>query len=605
MPEIKNAIDAAIEKIKCREIETGFKYFLENYAMLPESGTGRLIHFKPWPIQEKTYINTWVDIWKKEREASDAGTKPEKNGIIFMASRQCGKTQLSEALCAWLLTCFDNYEILHFTKDTTFAKKTISEVHAMIDNLPKFLRQEYLTDTKDKGFTLANGSAFRVESANSSSKKGGSSKGRGYRPLLVWIDEAAFVDLKEHLSAILPATSMSFTVALKNKIPYGLIYTSTPNGRSGTGQGFYEEWLACEQGDPTNLIAVKYLWSETGVYDDKWFEGVCASEHCTPDRINAKVDQEYNLKFIANDASLFPNEIMGDLQDINKATKPIKKEEFIDGYIHWFELPNPKEGYIVGIDTATMDGTDSSTIEVINYTTEEQVCEGKFKCSVTDFCEKYIPKVLDYLPFKVIAIEKNGVGNQTLEMLSKVYKFDIFGDYTDIYEPKLGIHSNTNNRKLCIEQIYNLFMYNLPKVKSYQLRLEATTLERRNNGRIEGVPHDDLCFAIGWCRYLIEHEQAFCIKHLSTVRNTMTATQLIEMIPDVNDKAKSTFNPALSERNQSIQYTSGGSEVVQRLISENSRNFSGTSVEEMQEMFEQYGTKKQLYQSDEDIWDLI
>ena len=62
---------------------------------------------------------------------------------------------------------------------------------------------------------------------------------------------------------------------------------------------------------------------------------------------------------------------MGDLQDINKATKPIKEEKFTDGYIHWFELPNPTEGYIVGIDTATMDGTDSSTIEVINFTTEE------------------------------------------------------------------------------------------------------------------------------------------------------------------------------------------------------------------------------------------
>ena len=47
--------------------------------------------------------------------------------------------------------------------------------------------------------------------------------------------------------------------------------------------------MACEQGEPTNLIAVKYLWNETGIYDDKWFEGVCASEHCTPDKINAKV----------------------------------------------------------------------------------------------------------------------------------------------------------------------------------------------------------------------------------------------------------------------------------------------------------------------------
>ena len=56
MSNITSIADAALEKLKCRDIETGFKYFLENYAMLPESGTGKLIHFKPWPIQEKTYI---------------------------------------------------------------------------------------------------------------------------------------------------------------------------------------------------------------------------------------------------------------------------------------------------------------------------------------------------------------------------------------------------------------------------------------------------------------------------------------------------------------------------------------------------------------------
>ena len=50
---------------------------------------------------------------------------------------------------------------------------------------------------------------------------------------------------------------------------------------------------------------------------------------------------------------------------------------------------------------------------------------------------------------------------------------------------------------------------------------------------------------------------------------------------------------------------SGGSETVQRLIAENTRNYTGTTVEEMQEMFEKYGTKKQLYQSDDDVWDLI
>ena len=62
-----------------------------------------------------------------------------------------------------------------------------------------------------------------IEASNSTSKKGDSAKGRSYRPNFIWIDEAAFVDLGEHLSAIIPATSRSFLTSLENKIPYGMI----------------------------------------------------------------------------------------------------------------------------------------------------------------------------------------------------------------------------------------------------------------------------------------------------------------------------------------------------------------------------------------------
>ena len=148
-------------------------------------------------------------------------------------------------------------------------------------------------------------------------------------------------------------------------------------------------------------------------------------------------------------------------------------------------------------------------------------------------------------------------------------------------------------------------MYNLDKVKSYQLRLEATTLERRRNGRIEGVPHDDLCFAIGWCRYLLEHEQKFVFNHLKNARNRQTDSELMDMLPEINNDLKEGYNPYLSERNQNAQVMSGGSEVVQRLLENNTRNYTGTSAEEVMEMFQTYGVRKHLNMGPDDWSDLL
>jgi hypothetical protein len=79
----------------------------------------------------------------------------------------------------------------------------------------------------------------------------------------------------------------------------------------------------------------------------------------------------------------------------------------------------------------------------------------------------------------------------------------------------------------------------------------------------------------------------------------------MDMLPEINNDLKDGYNPNLSERNQNAQVMSGGSEVVQRLLENNTRNYTGTSAEEVMEMFQTYGVRKHLNLGQDDWSDLL
>ena len=87
-----------LEFKKCYE---DMRYFISNYIKIPVFGTGDFINLVPYPSQEQ-YLNALDEIWIKQ----------EKNGIIFLASRQCGKTQLTEAVIVWLTVFRSNYPVV-------------------------------------------------------------------------------------------------------------------------------------------------------------------------------------------------------------------------------------------------------------------------------------------------------------------------------------------------------------------------------------------------------------------------------------------------------------------------------------------------------------
>lgn len=309
--------------------------------------------------------------------------------------------------------------------------------------------------------------------------------------------------LEVHMASILPTTSRTFLNAKKYNIPYGFVFTSTPNGRVGTGEGFYNMVMDASTNPNSIYHYVSIYWWECPGYDEKWFRERCEEEHCTPENLNQKVQQEYNLMFVGGEDSIFKQEIMSIIQDKQKAISPIIDKSYPHGYIKWWDMPSTKLRYVVGIDTATEHGTDFSTVYVDCFETGIQVAECKVKCSIKQFCHQYIPQIVDLLPNKVLVIERNGVGNQTIEELVTKYEDIILKDdknLSDIQKAKYGIHSSQQTRNLVIEQIFSSISEHHENIMSYNLKMEAAGLERKPSGRIEGQP-DDLCFAMGWSKY--------------------------------------------------------------------------------------------------------
>lgn len=466
-------------------------YFLSHYLLVPVAGTEIMTPLKLWKPQRRI-TEALNDIWINK----------EKNGLVLMASRQCGKTQVIEGVCVWLMLFNPNYVILHLNRDLPQGKQTIAEIRDMIDNLPYWLQPSFETDTKQEGFKFNNGSQFVLQASNKPKDKK-SSKGRGRRPTFVWVDECAFMPLEAHMASILPTTSRTFLNAKKYNIPYGIVFTSTPNGRIGTGEGFYNMVMDSSTNPNSIYHYVSIYWWECPGYDEKWYSERCKEEHCTPENPNSKIQQEYNLMFIGTEDSIFDQKIMEMIQDKTKSKEPLKVSKYPHGYIHWWDMPSTKMRYVVGVDTATEYGTDFSTIYIECFETGIQIAEAKFKCSIKQFCHQYLPIVVDLLPNKVLVIERNGVGNQTIEELVEHYGDIILRDNKGVelnQNPKYGIHSTAQTRNLVIEQIFSNISNNHNSILSYNLKMEAAGLERKSNGRIEGQP-DDLCFAFGWAKY--------------------------------------------------------------------------------------------------------
>jgi len=452
------------EKIRCA---LDFKYLIETYFTVDAGGTRR--PFKLYPHQ---------------RIALKAYLKYPNN--ITMKTRQMGFTTFTSAFVAACMITSNNFKTLIISKEMTSSKDFLKNIKDILDNARKMTRlgdsddslswliPEYKEGYNNKeSFELDNGSYVKAQGNTEDS-------GRGISGLhLAIVDEVAYIDRKspnrmnEIWAAIGPALS---TVQGK------AIMISTPKGSSGWYYDTYTnaksmgfniidahwtvhplfnkgqyQWITDEShpeggyvkfyGDtwPDTLfdkdkgeyIEVKkdiYNFKKDGKIRSPWYD--FESGKLGPQKTACELD----CNFMGTGGEVFEADILRGMTTYANSMefhKIISVLKFMDEY-HEFEEPQEGHKYVISSDVATGDGSDTSTITVLNMNTLK--IAGTFKANLLPNTFAAIIAAIGYRFYTApVVVENAGGGGTTLQELKEISYPNIYYSTLNKKDETLGV----------------------------------------------------------------------------------------------------------------------------------------------------------------------
>lgn len=492
----QNDVDELQEWCNCKD---DFFYFLRHYVGMDTVG------------DQTFYYHTGQELLVR--------TLMTYHKAVCLKSRQIGITTVIRAYAVWLCIFNKNYTVGVISKTgpdaTAFARKCIS----IIDELPSFLNPGFKKKTEQQ-FILKNDSLLITAAVSASQPE---NTLRSNPIVFLIIDEGAFVGkIDQAVSGLFPTTITIQKAAKKNGIPYGILVISTPNKTSGTGKWFFEMYKAAlmnnslDNVDNEGYRAVKLHWKDLrGVlkndmpFGQDYYDEMCRTFNYQEDMIAQEVDCVF-LPATKNGILTSPEVV-----EINKhIKKPCQVIKSINGDINIYdetlEETKDKRRFVIGVDTATSNGHNTfSTVEVIDYDTNDQVCEFIGKPNIYDYPEVIKSICEIFYPNIYIIAERNTIGESVVESLCRDKVYGKFCHKTVIKDPKTkaivkqynGLETNSKTKPLYLEAVTQFFKDNLDKIHSEKAIIQITQTEIEN-GRILTTPNDAIMvFAfIAYCK---------------------------------------------------------------------------------------------------------
>lgn len=243
----------------------------------------------------------------------------------------------------------------------------------------------------------------------------------------------------------------------------GILGHQTPKG---SGNLYHKTWIAANKGE-MDFNPIKIHWTQHPIFSldmeektdefgkkyvtSPWYDREC--ERMQHDKI--KISQELDLSFEGSQAVVIDNHVIVRYEkdiEFNKI-KPIcyfdyKSDGAEGGFVDYktpftvWEKPKEEENFIISADVGRGDGSDYSTIEIINADTFVQVAEYQGKVPPDIFAYIIHKAALDYNN-AFVAIECNSFGLATCLTLKNQIKYDS----DRIYHSKSAkkIFNRTNN----------------------------------------------------------------------------------------------------------------------------------------------------------------
>ena len=547
------------EYTKCKN---DLLYFAEHMVLL--SAPGGDSHIKLYDLQKKYLLHIL-----------------NEHHTIICKSRQVGASTMNQIYLAWVCTFYENAVIGVISRSgsesTDFARKLME----LLDKLPEWLRPEFAKRT-EQTFILKNGCKFYAAAINPANP---SNVLRGKSITCLVIDEASFIcGISVGVAGIMPALFKAQKTARENGIPYATTIISTPNRTTGIGKWYFDTWKMAKKGEGI-YKPFEMCWRDIPEFanDPTWYDTQCALLN----NVKWRIAQELDMQFVASSDSFFDADIISQLNKID--TKPISIITINGHDLKQYELPDNERMYLIGIDTASSSGTDSSTVWVMDYETGNQVAEFQSKLRVDDFCP-IIEQICKIYPNNLVIPECNSYGNQVCEYLTRQGLYNLYqtklsktNSSQKIQKTKYGLYTNPMNRPLIIDALYTMVTENIEGIKSVNTALELISLIDYGNGKVaadEGE-HDDLVMAFAFCCYVRLYDPP---KTLLSKTSTREEKETIDDVVNWNNDESGIMNisPDLAKM---YDHANDEKDPIkkQQFLNKSFRKFISTNLEKLME----------------------
>lgn len=352
------------------------KYFIRNYCYIQHPTRGRML----------------FGLYKYQEDSIDNFEEYQFN--IILKGRQIGISTAVACYALWMMLFHKDKNVLVIATKQDTAKNLITKVRFAFDSLPVWLQSPCIENNK-LSLKFKNGSQIKAVTAAADSA-------RSEALSLLILDEAAFIrEAEEIWVSALPTLSTGGKAVI----------ISTPNGMGNFFHRMYthalEERNLGDAESEVKLNPIKLDWRVHPERDEKWREEM--------GRIQGEraARQEYDAEFIGSGHTV----VDADLIELYKTRtlEPSYKRGF-DGNLWIWESPNYNKQYIVVADVARGDGSDFSTIQVLEVEACRQVAEYKGQIGTTDFGHMLVALATEYND-AVLVVERENVGWAVLQTI--------------------------------------------------------------------------------------------------------------------------------------------------------------------------------------------
>jgi hypothetical protein len=526
-------------------------YAIETYLEAFDKTQEGYVPFKLFPKQKEI-------VQDYETHRFNLVTKPRQAGISTT-------TQAYMAIKVGFADPKNPEAILVIANKLKLAKKFLKGIKAFIQQLPRWVwgPEYYGSEENEKREIFEKNSQDELEMVNGCqiiAVATSTDALRGFTPTYLVFDEAAFIEQGAELYA---AAMTSLGTGGKATL------ISTPNGMDPLYYKTYEQSIAGK--NDYNIIEMKWYqdlryngyndivagkpnayekalrWvkrsEEEGVEDEvvqeheftyesydkmikngysptsTWYEAMCKSMN----NDKRKIAQELDVSFLGSGGNVIDDKYIKFQEEQNVMEPKFIDETYSDGNSGetwiWSE---PIEGhqYIMGVDVSRGDGTDYSTIVIIDFTTFEQVLEYRGKIQPDLLAQVVQDYGMKYKAYTVVDIT-GGMGVSTVLKLIEIkypyLHYDKPSSRVLARKKDLERYAIDNGEKIpgfnvgpqrvvMVSQLEYMVRVDGIKIRSKRMTTEMKTFIYKNGrpDHMEGY-NDDLLMAIAMALFVVEY----------------------------------------------------------------------------------------------------